>query len=94
MSRCHQCGCDDDLAEELRRLITSARRRSSATAYGQACAAMIPYYERALAVVEEGSAEWSAHLRAMRAASPTAHLEYLQHQKKPKHAGQPEAEEP
>ncbi|MBN1441686.1 MAG: hypothetical protein JXA90_03205 [Planctomycetes bacterium] len=79
MSRCHHCGREDDLADELRRLITSARRRSSATAYGQACAAMVPFYERALAVIEEGSTEWSTRLRAMRAASPSAHLEYLQH---------------
>jgi hypothetical protein len=65
------------MADELRSLIATARRRTRATAYGQACASMVPYYERALAALEEGAASWRAQLRAMHqgAAPPSAYPE-------------------
>jgi len=72
MSRCPECGRHEDMADELRSLIATARRRTRATAYGQACASMVPYYERALAALEEGGANWRAHLHAMHAAPPSA----------------------
>ena len=65
MTRCPQCGRHDDMAAELRALLAIARRRSTTTIYGQACVSMVPYYERALAALDEGAAIWAEMLRAI-----------------------------
>jgi hypothetical protein len=67
MSRCSECGRHDDLKDEIRALLAIARRRSNATTtYGRECALMVPYYERALAALEEASATWDSYIRSLR----------------------------